>query len=167
MSEIPESSDTTFDDAKFRQVLGHFPTGVTVVTAIHEGAPVGLAIGSFASLSLQPPLVMFGAGTSSSTWPKIREAGVFCINVLAEDQEDVCRVFASRAADKFAEIGWKRSANGSPLIMGALASIDCRVDQVIDEGDHELVIGAVTDLEVHHEGGPLLFYRGGYGRFAV
>ena len=87
MSEIPESSDTTFDDAKFRQVLGHFPTGVTVVTAIHEGAPVGLAIGSFASLSLQPPLVMFGAGTSSSTWPKIREAGVFCINVLAEDQD--------------------------------------------------------------------------------
>jgi 3-hydroxy-9,10-secoandrosta-1,3,5(10)-triene-9,17-dione monooxygenase reductase component len=128
---------------------------------------VGLAIGSFASLSLQPPLVMFGAGTSSSTWPKIREAGVFCINVLAEDQEDVCRVFASRAADKFAEIGWKRSANGSPLIMGVLASIDCRVDQVIDGGDHELVIGAVTDLEVHHEGGPLLFYRGGYGRFAV
>ena len=167
MSEIPESSDTTFDDAKFRQVLGHFPTGVTVITAIHEGVPVGLAVGSFASLSLEPPLVMFGAGKQSSTWPKIRDAGVFCINVLAEDQEDVCRVFASRAGDKFAEIGWKKSGNGSPLIMGVLASIDCRVDQVIDEGDHELVIGAVTDLEVHHEGGPLLFYRGGYGRFGV
>ena len=167
MSDIPESNDLSFDAAKFRQVLGHFPTGVTVITTVHDGEPVGLAVGSFASLSLDPPSVMFGAGKQSSTWPKIREAGVFCVNILSEGQEDVCRVFASKATDKFAEIGWKRSGNGCPVINDALGYIDCTLDQVFSVGDHDLVVGAVTDLDVIHEGGPLLFYRGGYGRFAV
>ena len=73
-----------FDNAKYRQTLGHFPTGVTVVTAISQGEPVGLAVGSFTSLSLEPPLVLFCPATTSSSWPRIREAGVFCVNVLAE-----------------------------------------------------------------------------------
>ncbi len=166
MSDNPHPT-AAFDDAKFRQVLGHFPTGVTVITAMHDGAPVGLAVGSFASLSLDPPLIMFGAGSWSSSWPKIREAGVFCVNILGADQEDVSRVFASKGADKFAEIGWKRSGNGCPQITGSMAFIDCTVHEVIPEGDHDLVIGRVTDLEVLHEGGPLIFYRGGYGRFSV
>jgi len=156
-----------FDAAKFRQVLGHFPTGVTVITAHGADGPLGLAIGSFASLSLEPPQVLFCAGHHSSTWPKIKAVGVFCVNVLADDQEDVCRVFASKATDKFAEIGWKRSGNGSPVIDGVLAYIDCTIDQVVPSGDHDIVIGAVADLEVRHEGGPLVFFRGGYGRFTV
>jgi 3-hydroxy-9,10-secoandrosta-1,3,5(10)-triene-9,17-dione monooxygenase reductase component len=167
VTDIPESSDTTFDSARFRQVLGHFPTGVTVITTIHDGAPVGLAVGSFASLSLEPPLVMFGAGRQSSTWPKIREAGTFAINLLAEDQEDICRVFASKATDKFAEIGWRKGANGAPIIDGVLGFIECELHQVVEAGDHELAIGRVTALDVVHEGGPLLFYRGGYGRFGA
>jgi len=108
------SSDaSSFDSAKYRQVLGHFPTGVTVITAIVEGTPVGMAIGSFASLSLDPPQVLFCAGKTSSSWPKVRSAGSFCVNLLADDQEDVSRVFASKAEDKFSEIGWRRSGNGS------------------------------------------------------
>jgi flavin reductase (DIM6/NTAB) family NADH-FMN oxidoreductase RutF len=161
------SDASSFDSAKYRQVLGHFPTGVTVITATTPDGPVGMAIGSFASLSLDPPQVLFCAGQHSSTWPKLRDVGHFCVNLLAESQEDVCRVFASKADDKFAEIGWKRSGNGSPLLDGVLASIDCTIEQVVPSGDHDVVIGAVTDLEVHHEGGPLLFFRSGYGRFQL
>ena len=96
MTDITSDS-SSFDSAKYRQVLGHFPTGVTVITAVVDGTPVGMAVGSFASLSLEPPQVLFCAGHSSTTWPKIKEAGSFCVNILAEDQEDVCRVFASKA----------------------------------------------------------------------
>lgn len=164
---MSEQSVPSFDSAKYRQVLGHFPTGVTVITAMHEGAPVGMAIGSFASLSLEPPQILFCAGSHSTTWPKVQAHGSFCVNILAEDQEDVCRVFASKAADKFAEIGWKRSGNGSPIIDGVLAYIDCSIDDVVESGDHAIVIGGVQDLEVRHEGGPLLFFRGGYGRYTM
>lgn len=158
----------SFDAARFRQVLGHFPTGVTVVTAHPaDGDPVGLAIGSFCSVSLEPPLVLFCAGNTSTTWPRIRDAGNFCVNVLAEDQEDVCRAFAGRGTDRFAGLGWKPSHYGAPRIDGCLASIDCHVDTVHPGGDHDIVIGRVLDLAVHREGGPLVFYRGGYGRFAL
>jgi 3-hydroxy-9,10-secoandrosta-1,3,5(10)-triene-9,17-dione monooxygenase reductase component len=161
------TEQAAFDSARFRQVLGHFPTGVTVITAMSGGAPVGLAVGSFASVSLEPPLVLFCAAQSSSTWPLIREAGRFCVNVLAEDQEDVCRSFASKGADKFAGIGWKHSALGEPQLDGVLAWIDCEIAEVVPEGDHDVVIGRVRGLEVVREGGPLLFFRGGYGRLTA
>lgn len=166
MSDITDEG-TNFDAAKFRQVLGHFPTGVTVITAMEDGKPVGFAVGSFASLSLSPPQVLFCAGKTSSSWPRIEQAGRFCVNILADDQEDVCRVFASKGDDKFAEIGWKHSGGGSPVISGVLAYIDCKLGSVIESGDHYVVVGEVRELEVMHEGGPLLFFRGGYGRFAL
>ena len=166
MTDITSDS-SSFDSAKYRQVLGHFPTGVTVITALLDGTPAGMAVGSFASLSLEPPQVLFCAAHTSSTWPKIKQAGSFCVNILSEDQEDVCRVFASKAEDKFAEIGWKRSGTGSPLIEGVMAYIDCQIETVLASGDHDVVVGAVRDLEVLHEGGPLLFFRGGYGRFQL
>jgi flavin reductase (DIM6/NTAB) family NADH-FMN oxidoreductase RutF len=161
------SEGSSFDSAKYRQVLGHFPTGVTVITAMSDGAPAGMAVGSFASLSLEPAQVLFCASHTSTSWPKIRQAGKFCVNILSEDQEDVCRVFASKAPDKFAEIGWKRSGVGAPLIEGVLAFIDCDIDTITPSGDHDVVVGSVRDLEVLHEGGPLLFFRGGYGRFQL
>jgi 3-hydroxy-9,10-secoandrosta-1,3,5(10)-triene-9,17-dione monooxygenase reductase component len=161
------SDGSSFDSAKYRQVLGHFPTGVTVITAMSDGQPFGMAVGSFASLSLDPPQILFCAGATSTTWPKIREAGSFCVNILSEDQEDVCRVFASKAPDKFAEIGWKHSGTGSPLLEGVMAYIDCQIETVVTSGDHDVVVGAVRDLNVMHEGGPLLFFRGGYGRFQL
>jgi flavin reductase (DIM6/NTAB) family NADH-FMN oxidoreductase RutF len=166
MTDITDDGDT-FDAAKFRQVLGHFPTGVTIITAMEDGQPVGFAVGSFASLSLEPAQVLFCAGKSSTSWPKIQAAGTFCVNVLADDQEDVSRVFASKAPDKFQEIGWKRSGNGSPIINGVLAYIDCRLGDVVEAGDHYIVVGLVDDLDVMHEGGPLIFFRGGYGRVTL
>jgi 3-hydroxy-9,10-secoandrosta-1,3,5(10)-triene-9,17-dione monooxygenase reductase component len=166
VSDIPDDSPSS-DVAKFRQVLGHFPSGVTVITAMAPDGPVGLAIGSFASLSLDPPQVLFCPAKTSGSWPRIREAGAFCVNILADDQEDVSRVFASKGTDKFAEIGWRRSGNGSPLLDGVLAYIDCEIGSVHDGGDHEIVVGRVQDLEVRHEGGPLIFFRGGYGRVSL
>ncbi len=156
-------TELAFDSARFRQVLGHFPTGVCVITGFHQEQPVGLAIGSFFSISLDPPLVGFCAAKTSSTWPKLRDAGRWCINVLADDQEPVSRVFASKEADKFAGLGWDHSPLGSPRLAGALAWIDCELSVVHEAGDHDLAIGAVHDLQVERETGPLVFFRGGYG----
>lgn len=157
----------TVDAAHFRQVLGHFPTGVTVVTARDgHGDPVGLAVGSFFSVSLEPPLVAFCVDRSSSSYPRIEEAGRFAVNVLAHDQEDVSRIFASKAADRFDGLGFSDAPrSGAPLLPGILAWIDCDIDAVHEAGDHWIVIGEVHDLAVAREGSPLVFFRGGYGRF--
>lgn len=155
------------DSAKFRQVLGHFPTGVTVVTTAAEGGPAGMAIGSFTSVSLDPPLVAFLPARTSGSWPLIRAAGVFCVNVLAEDQEHLSRVFASKGDNKFAGVGWRPGPTGSPVLDGVLAWIDCRIDAVHEAGDHDIVVGRVVELSVAREAGPLVFYRGGYGKFAL
>ena len=160
-------TEPAFDSARFRQVLGHFPTGVCVVAGYDtSGAPVGLAIGSFFSISLEPPLVGFCAGHGSSTWPKLRDAGRFCINILGEDQEAVSRVFASKDADKFASVAWDKSPEGQPRLAGALAWIDCSLDQVHAAGDHDIAVAAVHGLEVTAEHGPLVFFRGGYANLS-
>ena len=156
-------TEPAFDSARFRQVLGHFPTGVCVVSAMHEDQPVGMAIGSFFSVSLEPPLVGFCAGRTSSTWPRLQGAGRFCVNVLADDQEDVSRVFASKATDKFEGLAWDHSPLGSPRLGGTLAWIDCELSVVHEAGDHDIAIGAVHELHVANEGRPLVFFRGGYG----
>jgi flavin reductase (DIM6/NTAB) family NADH-FMN oxidoreductase RutF len=156
------------DAAHYRQVLGHFPTGVTVITAMGaDGKPAGFAVGSFFSVSLDPPLVGFAAGKSSSSWPGIREAGSFCVNILAVDQEAVCRAFSSKAEDKFVGLGWTPTSSGSPKLGDVLAWIDCDIEAVHDAGDHEICLGRVRELAVERELGALLFYRGGYGRFEV
>lgn len=157
---------SAIDQAHFRQVLGHFPTGVTVVTGMDGEGPVGLAVGSFFSLSMEPPLVGFGVGKSSNSWARMAETGSFCVNILGDDQEDVCRVFATSAEDKFSSIGWKPAETGSPLIDGVLAWIDCDLDAVHEGGDHQIVIGRVRGLDVGHEGDPLVFFRGGYANLA-
>jgi flavin reductase (DIM6/NTAB) family NADH-FMN oxidoreductase RutF len=153
------------DTARYRQVLGHFPTGVVVVTGRVDNAPAGLAIGSFTSLSLEPPLVLFCVAKESSSWPPIGESGIFCANVLAEDQEHVARLFSTRGADRFMGLGWHRAPAGSPIIEGILAWIECSVERVEEGGDHWIVIGRVTGLDVLREAPPLVFFRGGYGRY--
>src|SRR4051794_13409927 len=155
------------DSAVFREVLGQYPTGVSVVTAVQsEGKAVGLAVGSFTSVSLDPPLVAFIVDRSSSTWPKIQAAGAFCANVLGADQEHICRVFASKAADKFADLEWSPAGSGSPILDGSVAWIDCKIQTVHEAGDHFIVIGEVVSLEAVGPKLPLLFFRGGYGSFS-
>ncbi len=154
-----------FDTSTFRQVLGHFATGVTVVASDPVGSPpVGITIGSFTSVSLDPPLVGFLPQKSSQSWPSIERAGRFCVNVLAADQGDLCWRFAKEGNDKFDGISWSRSPGGSPVLSGALAWIDCEVFQVVDAGDHLFVLGLVTGMG-SASGDPLLFFKGKLGGF--
>ena len=156
-----------FDAGKFRQVLGHFPTGVAVVTGVDaEGKPAGMAVGSFTSVSLDPPLVAFMPDKSSSSWPKFRDSGAFCVNILGAEQESVCRAFAMKGGDKFAELAWRPASSGSPILDGALAWIDCDIDVVHEAGDHYIVIGLVRELDIGTPALPLVFFQGGYGRFS-
>ena len=155
----------TIDPGDFRRVLGHFPTGVTVVTGAGDDGPAGMAIGSFASVSLDPPLVMFCPGKDSGTWHAIRETGSFCANILGDDQKDVCGVFAMPSDDRFAGIEWTTDATGAPVLPGCVGHIDCDIHAILDGGDHDIVIGLVKSLAITGEQGPLLFYQGGYGRF--
>ncbi len=154
-----------FQAAEFRLVLGHFPTGVVVVTARTASGPVGLSVNSFTAVSLDPPLVSFCADRRSTSWARIRSAGAFCVNILAEDQEALSRVFARRGADRFDGVGWTPAPSGAPRLDGVLGWVDCAVEVVHDGGDHEICVGRVHDLDVTEGDGPLVFYRGGYGRF--
>ncbi len=163
---VREADASSFDTARYRQVLGHFCTGVTIVTAVEQGQPVGFSAQSFTSVSLTPPLVAMCPGAEILSWPRIRDAGAFAANILAHDQEVLCRRFATRGVDKFEGIGWHRShATGSPVLEGVLAWVDARIEAVYQAGDHLIVVGRVVDLDVAREASPLLFYRGGYGHF--
>jgi flavin reductase (DIM6/NTAB) family NADH-FMN oxidoreductase RutF/DNA-binding IclR family transcriptional regulator len=155
------------DPQKFRSVLGHFPTGVAVVTGLDaDGKPAGMAVGSFTSVSLDPPLVAFMPDKSSSSWPKFRDSGAFCVNILGAEQESVCRTFATRGGDKFAELTWRPAGSGAPILDGVLAWIDCDTDVVHEAGDHFIVIGRVRELDIGTPALPLVFFQGGYGRFS-
>jgi 3-hydroxy-9,10-secoandrosta-1,3,5(10)-triene-9,17-dione monooxygenase reductase component len=157
-------TDHLVEPATFRKVLGHFPTGVAVVTGSYDHAPVGMAIGSFASVSLDPPLVGFFPSKTSSSWPKIHRSGSFAVNILGEGQEDVARTFASTDADKFRTIGWREARSGCPILDNVIGWIDCEIADVVEAGDHYFVSGLVLDLDVEGEGGPLVFFRGGSAR---
>lgn len=156
------------DPAWFREVLGQYPTGVCVVCGVSaDGAPTGLVVGSFTSVSLDPPLVAFFPDHASTSWPQIRPSGAFCVNVLAHDQHHLCRQFSARGGDKFAGVHWRASkGSGSPILERALAWVDCSLEAVHPTGDHDIVVGRVLGLDVGADAPPLLFHRGGYGRFA-
>lgn len=152
------------ETARFREVLGHFTTGITVVTALEDGAPVGFTCQAFSSLSLDPPMVVIAPAKTSTSWPRMVKAGAFCVNILDERQEAVARTFAVSGGDKFAGVDWHVGLAGTPVLGGALAWVECRLASVHDAGDHELVTGRVLHMGVG-PGRPLLFYRGGFGRF--
>src|SRR3712207_6294924 len=155
------------DSAYFRHVLSHYPTGVCVVTALEEdGQPIGTAVGSFTSVSLDPPLVGFLPDARSSTWPRIKQAGTFCVNILAHAQEQICRLFALKSEDRFAGISFRSSPAGCPVLEGIVAWIDCDLHAVHPAGDHFFVTGLVRELRVEQPRSPLLFVQGGYGGFA-
>ena len=146
-----------------REVLGHFVSGVVVITAQGAEEPLGFTCQSFASLSLDPPLVSFSPSRTSTTWPRIREVGRFCINVLAEDHQEYSNGFARSGTDKFANVNWTAAPSGAPVLEGVSAWIDCTLRDEYDGGDHTVVLGHVSDLGADPSRLPLLFYRGSYG----
>lgn len=155
----PDSRER-IDADHFRDVLGRFASGVTVVASADEdGRPVGLACQSFASLSLDPPLVLVCVARTSSSWPKVEAAGRFGISILADDQKDVCAALGRRGGDKFADVEWSLSRNDAVRIGGALAHIDCAVKDVVEAGDHYVVIARVLELTARKDGAPLLYFR--------
>lgn len=163
----PETIPAAVSPGLFRQVLGQYPTGVCVVTAMHpDGEAVGMTIGSFSSVSLEPPLVGFMPERTSSSWARLRECGSeFCVNILSEGQEGIGRIIAARKRNKFDGLSWRRSPAGLPVLTDSCAFIDCSVEDLFHVGDHDIVIGRVLHLDVERPFLPLLFFRGGYGSF--
>ncbi|BCH56181.1 flavin reductase family protein [Agrobacterium vitis] len=155
------------DQAEFRRALGHYPTGVCIVTAQHDDKPIGMTIGSFTSVSLDPPLVGFLPAHSSQTWPLIAKAGAFCVNILADDQSDLPGRFAKRDADRFQDIAHSRSSLDLPVFDGVVAWIDCTLHSAHEAGDHLFVMGNVLTLSVVRDRPPLLFCRGAFGGFVA
>lgn len=151
------------DAALSRHVLGHYPTGVAVVTAMGPDGPLGLSMNSFTSVSLEPPLVLFCPALSSGTWPQLRQADSIAINVLSAGQESISRMFASRTANRFVGIEWTSGANGAPLLTDALGWLECSVQAEYPAGDHTVVIAEIERMGVHDViAEPLVFFRGAY-----
>jgi 3-hydroxy-9,10-secoandrosta-1,3,5(10)-triene-9,17-dione monooxygenase reductase component len=147
---------------RFRRVLGHVPTGVVLITATTPDGPTGMAVNSFTSVSLDPPLVSFCAAHTSSTWPRIRAGGAFTVNVLGERDAEVCRRFARKGADRFAGLAHRPGHTGAPVLDGVAAHLDCELHAVHDAGDHVIVLGRVVHLDADEGVRPLVFHGGDY-----
>lgn len=156
----------SIDLTHFRRVMGRYPTGISMVASRDvEGAPVGMIVGTFGSVSLDPPLVSFMPARTSTTWPLIQEAGSFCVNVLSIEQEAVCRAFRGDYASRFAGEEWSEGQTGAPIMSHAAAWIECETETVLDAGDHLIVLGRVVALGSENTDLPMLFFQGGYGSF--
>jgi 3-hydroxy-9,10-secoandrosta-1,3,5(10)-triene-9,17-dione monooxygenase reductase component len=151
--------------AEFRRVLGHLPTGVTVLTAFGAHGPNGMAANSVTSVSLEPPMILFCPAKSSSTWPDLRGARTFCVNVMASHHAPLCSRFAQKDIDRFDGVDW-HTRPGGPALDDAVAWLQCEIFAEHDAGDHTVVIANVTAIEASPEGAPLVFYKGRYGTFA-
>jgi flavin reductase (DIM6/NTAB) family NADH-FMN oxidoreductase RutF len=154
----------SLDSRSFRKTLGCFASGVTVVTTLTPGTrePVGVTVSAFSSLSLDPPLVLFCLGNSTSSMAAFRTFGHFAINILSERQRDLSIRFASRSDDKWQGVPSTTWNSGVPILSGCLANLECSLVNVVDGGDHQIFIGKVEKLK-HHEGGsPLVYFRGSY-----
>lgn len=164
---MTDQANPEIDSGDFRSVLGHLPTGVTVVTAAGADRPIGVAIGSFVSISLDPPLVGFFLGTESGSWAPMKASGHFCVNILCQDQQQLCGAMASKADDKFEGVDYTTAAgSGAPVLPDIHAMVDCRIQDVVEAGDHNLIIGRVLSLESMRDAPPMVFYKGQYGSFA-
>jgi flavin reductase (DIM6/NTAB) family NADH-FMN oxidoreductase RutF len=163
---LPQIGSVT-ERQRFRQVLGQYPTGVCVITGMQDGqVPVAMVVGSFTSVSLDPPLIGFFPDRASSSWAKLRGCEHFCVNILSADQEPICRKLASKDPGKFSGVAHRKSTLGNPLLDGIVAWIECRRESIGDAGDHEVVFGRALELDVESAGLPLLFFQGGYGKFS-
>jgi len=163
-SLTPDSTDVASPDpAEMRQAMGMFASGVTVVTGIDGGEPVGFACQAFASVSLEPPLVLFCADHNSRTWPRIRKSGRFSVNILGEEQTDLCGRFGSSRGRKYEGLDWELSRWGTPALRDVLLRVHADVVDVHIAGDHDVVIGRVLEVERDAGRRPMVFFRGQFG----
>lgn len=156
---------TSLDVAHFKEVLGHYASGLVVVTAITPEGPVGFTCQTFGSLSLQPVLVTFAAGSEGCSWGLVRHREFVGISILAGDQESLARRFASSGLDKFDGTPWEKAPEGSPLLDGAIAHLEGRISTVTTHGDHDVAVVEVTYVHAR-SGHPLIYFRGGFGELA-
>ena len=155
------------DSREFRDLMGHFCTGVTIVTGSHRGTPWGFTAQSFVALSLDPELVAVCPAKGSDSWPSIQRSGAFCVNFLKESQAELSNRFAKTGIDKFADTDWTARVTGSPVLSEAIAFVDCSLVREVDAGDHTIAIGKVEDVGLFDPGSaPLLFYGGSYRAIA-
>ncbi|MCD9199073.1 flavin reductase family protein [Aeromicrobium wangtongii] len=168
MTALSPKSDAALEAAEtgreFRKVLGHLPTGVVLVAAHTASGPVGMAVNSITSVSLDPPLVSICVARTSTSWPRIRSAGRFCISVLADHHEQTSRRFSAPGEDRFAGETWHDEPAG-PALDGAVARLDCEMYAEYGAGDHTIVVARVAALDAVEDGHALVFFRGQYGRF--
>lgn len=156
-------STGAIDPAAYREALSHFASGVTVISGLVEGEPVGFTCQSFHSVSLDPPLVSFSVMRTSKSWPKLRSVGSFAINVLSADQSELSNEFAKSTGDRWAKVRWTTSPNNSPLIHDALLWLDCGIYSEVEAGDHSIVVSRVHHLLWDSRArSPLIFYKGAY-----
>lgn len=155
---------TAFDPRQFRDTLGHYASGITIVSGVHDGEPVGFTCQSFSSVSLDPPLVSFTVMKDSTTYPRIAADGKFAVNVLAHDQDGISSQFARRGTDKWAGISWTPAPSGNPLIADTLMWVDCQLWAEYEAGDHLIVLGRVVAMNPPewHRHEPLLYFKGAY-----
>lgn len=149
------------DDAGFKLAMSQFASGVTVVTTEHEGTPYGMTVASFASLSLHPPLVLVCIEKSVKTHDAIGAAGKFGVSILAKSQAEISNRFASKSDDKFSGVSVRQGELGTPLIDGAICTIECRVHAQLPGGDHSIYVGEVVEAQTN-EAAPLVYFRSGY-----
>jgi flavin reductase (DIM6/NTAB) family NADH-FMN oxidoreductase RutF len=150
----------------FRQVMAHVPTSVAVVAGVVDGGPKGLSVGTFVPVSLEPPLVGFFVATTSKSWPPIHSSGSFCVSVLGQDQAEISSRFALSETDKFEGVQWRPAPSGNPVLVGAVAFVDCDIERVVETGDHLLVLGRVLEMGVETGQTPLLHHRSSYRHVA-
>ena len=161
---LPATATATqaLDARAFRDALGRFATGVAFVTAAPEGEPAGLIVNSFASVSLEPPLVSFSPSRTSLTWSRMRRTGRFGVNVLGRRHEPFVKRATPIGADRFAGLDWEPGRTGVPLISDALATLECEIAAEHGAGDHWIVVGRVCDLRVSLDDDPLVFFGGAF-----
>lgn len=156
---------SSFDTAHFKEVLGHYATGIVIVAGVTSEGPAGFTCQTFGSLSLEPPLVTFAASSEGHSWGLVRHDTLVGISILAADQEPLARRFATSGIDKFDGTPWEKGPEGSPLLDGALAHIEGRISGIVTHGDHDVAVVEVTHVHAR-SGHPLIYFRGGFSELA-
>ncbi len=156
---------SSLDVSHFKEVLGHYATGLVVVCATTTDGPAGFTCQTFGSLSLDPPLLTFAAGVDGQSWSRVKECRVVAVSILSAEQEPLARQFATSGVDKFDGVAWEKAPGGSPVLEGALAHIEGTVVTLSTHGDHDVAVVEVSYVHAR-SGRPLIYYRGGFAELA-